>query len=280
MSVVLVLLMLLAGCATGLAQAETAEPAVVRAVARVKVLTRVLALARGADRPLPTTVWHPAPLTGRHPILLFSHGLGGLPAHFAPLATSWAEAGFVVAAPAYPHTNARVRVDRRDVRNQPADAAYVLDRVKALDGTPGDDFAGHLDLGRVAAVGFSAGGTTTLGMLRDGHDPALLAAVSVAGRRPLSDFGGTGVPVLFVHGDRDRVVPIGAGRAAFEAVPWAKRFVTVRGAGHGPYLKPGHLEFPRVTGLILTFLRVHLFRDAESSGWTEVPPIRTAEYAG
>ncbi|GIE97335.1 hypothetical protein Ari01nite_48000 [Paractinoplanes rishiriensis] len=270
------LLMLLAGCATGVAEAEVAESAVVRAVARVKVLTRVLALARGADRPLPTTVWHPAVLTGRHPILLFSHGLGGLPAHFTPLATTWAEAGFVVAAPAYPHTNARVRVDRHDIRNQPADAAYVLDRVKALDGSEGDLFAGHLDVGRVAAVGFSAGGTTTLGILRAGHDPALLAAVSIAGRRPLAEFGGTGVPVLFVHGDRDKVVPLSAGWAVFEAVPWPKRFVAVPGAGHGQYLRPGHPEFPRVAGLILTFLRDRL----DSPIWSEVPPVRTAEHAG
>jgi dienelactone hydrolase len=217
------------------------------------VRTRTLRLARGADRPLPTTVWYPA-TAGRHPIVLFSHGLGGLPRQFAPLAVQWARAGYVVAAPAYPHTNGRVPIDDADVRHQPADAAYVIDRIKALDASPGDPLAGRLDVGRVAAAGFSAGGTTTLGLLREGHDPALRAAVSVAGRRPATAFGGPATPVLFLHGDRDPVVPIAAGRAACDAVPWPKRFVTFRGEGHGQYLNPGDPGFPRASAVILAFL--------------------------
>jgi dienelactone hydrolase len=242
---VAMLLALLAGCGT--ARATTAAP---------RVLTRTLMLARGADRPLPTILWYPARLPGRHPIVLFSHGLGGRPEQFAPLLTGFAEAGYVVAAPAYPHTNARVVVDRADIARQPADAAYVLGRVKALDTVAGDVFAGHLDVGRVVAVGFSAGGTTTLGLLAEGHDPALTAAVSIAGRRPPGPFGGAPTAVLFLHGDRDPVVPIKAGRQAYAAVPWpAKRFVTMLGAGHGRFLLPGDPAYPRVSALLLAFLR-------------------------
>lgn len=233
----------------GTARAVTARP---------RVLARELPLERGELRPLPTTVWFPAELAGRHPVVLFSHGLGGLPEHFAPLAEQWAAAGYIVAAPAYPYTNQRVRVDPGDVRNQPADAAYVLDRVLALDGVAGDVFAGHVDTGRAAAVGFSAGGTTTLGMFHAGHDRKLRAAVSIAGRRPLPAFGGPATPVLFLHGDRDRVVPIGAGRQAYAAVPWEKRFVTMNGHGHGEYLKPGDPGYPHASSLILDFLETHL----------------------
>jgi dienelactone hydrolase len=236
---------LLAGCGTAHA-GESVTP-------KPRVLTRTLGLARGADRPLPTTVWYSVPLTGRHPVILFSHGLGGLPGHFAPLAASWAEAGYIVAAPAYPHTNAGVRVLRADVRNQPADAAYVLGRVRELDTTEGDVLAGHVDGSRVAAVGFSAGGTTTLGLLRPGHDPALRAAVSIAGRRPVTEFGGPAAPVLFLHGDRDQVVPVSAGRAAYAAVPWQKTFVTIPGR-HGQYLNPRDRAYPRASALILRFL--------------------------
>jgi dienelactone hydrolase len=226
--------------------------------ARPRVVVRVLPLARGEARPLPTTVWHPGDLAGQHPVILFSHGLGGLPEHFAPLAEEWARAGYIVVAPAYPHTNGGVTVDARDVRNQPADAAYVLDRVKALAATAGDVLAGHVDTGRVAAVGFSAGGTTTLGMFHAGHDPALRAAVSIAGRRPLPAFGGPATPMLFLHGDHDRVVPIAAGREAYAAVPWPKRFETIRGAGHGEYLNPGDPGHPHASALILDFLAAHL----------------------
>jgi dienelactone hydrolase len=258
LSLGLALLALLAGCGTAVAQAGPGERAVARPAARTRVLVRTLHLSRAPDRPLVTTIWYPAGTTGPHPIVLFSHGLGGLPAQFAPLAAGWVEAGFVVAAPAYPHTNARVRTDRQDVRRQPADAGYVLARVKALDGVEGDVLAGRLDVGRVAAVGFSAGGTTTLGLLRAGHDPALRAAISVSGRPPASPFGGPAVPVLLVHGDRDRVVPIGAGEDAYAAVPWAKRFVVVRGGGHGQFLRPGNKDYPRIAAMILDFLRERL----------------------
>jgi dienelactone hydrolase len=225
---------------------------------------RELTLSRGDDRPLPTTVWYPtgpdgttvAP--GRHPIILFSHGVGGLPEQFAPLASTWVAAGFVVAAPAYPHTNGRSRLDPGDIRQQPADAAYVLRRVRELDTSPGDPLAGHLDVTNLAAVGFSAGGTTTMGLFTNGHDRALQAAVSIAGRAPVTPFGGPAAPFLFLHGDQDPVVPISAGRAAYEAVPWPKRFVTMPGQGHGQFLNPGDRDYARSCELILAFLRAHL----------------------
>jgi dienelactone hydrolase len=241
---------LLAGCAPPAVHAVAADPP--------PVTTRVLQLARGRARPLPVTLWYRRSIAGRHPIILFSHGLGGLPRQFAPIAATWVGAGYVVAAPTYPHTNARVRVDASDVRHQPADAAYVLDRLRALDRTAGDPLAGHLATDRVAAIGFSAGATTTLGMLTARHDPALRAAVSIAGRRPPSEFGGPAVPVLFLHGDRDRTVPIAAGRAAYRALPWPKRFVPLAGEGHGQYLNPGDSGYPRASALILEFLRANL----------------------
>ncbi|MET3423629.1 putative dienelactone hydrolase [Actinoplanes tereljensis] len=232
-----VLVALLAGCGGSVAHAES----------RAGVTTRILLLARGRDRPLPTTIWSLDGLTGKHPVVLFSHGLGGLPAHFAPLAATWARAGFIVVAPTYPHTNAKVRVDRSDVRNQPADAAFALHAAEKADP--------RLDAARVVAVGFSAGGTTTLGLLRAGHDPGIVAAVSVAGRRPPSAFGGPSVPVLFVHGDRDGTVPLRAGRDAYAALPWPKTFVTVPAGRHGDYLKVGRPGYPMVSARILAFLQ-------------------------
>ncbi|MEU4424489.1 dienelactone hydrolase family protein [Actinoplanes sp. NPDC024001] len=242
-AMVAALLLLVAGCGTGPRAQAAAAPAVV---------TRVIHLARGTDRPLPTTIWYEGELAGRHPIVLFSHGLGGLPEQFAPLAETWAKAGYVVAAPTYPRTNGRVKVDASDIRRQPADAAYVLKQLAA------GDLAAHLDLDRVAAVGFSAGGTTTLGLFRDGHSPALRAAVSVSGRRPPTAFAGPGAPMLFLHGDEDPVVPISAGRAAYRAAPWQKEFVVVRGAGHGQFLNPGHPDYPSVSTRILRFLEQHV----------------------
>jgi predicted dienelactone hydrolase len=217
------------------------------------MITRVEHFARGADRPLDTTIWLPSDisdLAGLRPVVLFSHGLGGLPAQFAPLAATWVAAGYVVIAPAYPHTNGNVKIDKSDVRHQAADAVFVLHEIF------GRAAIWHADPNRVLAVGFSAGGTTTLGLLRDGHLPGLAGAVSIAGRRPSSAFGGAPVPVLFVHGDQDPTVPIEAGRAAYAALPWpSKRFVVMPGGRHGDYLQPGNPSFARASTTILDFLR-------------------------
>jgi len=178
--------------------------------------------------------------------VLFSHGLGGLAAQFTPIISTWVAGGFAVVAPAYPHTNGKVKVNSADVRNQPADAFFVL---RSLAGDP------RLDLDHVVPVGFSAGATTTLGMLRRGRASGIVAAVSVAGRRPSTAFGGAPVPVLFVHGDQDPTVPIDAGRAAYRALPGPKTFVVVPGGKHGDYLNPGNPAYPRISGMILEFLR-------------------------
>ena len=48
----------------------------------------------------------------------------------------------------------------------------------------------------------------------------------------IDKIGRVGCPVLAVHGDRDRIVPIALGRELFEAAPEPKAFHTVAGAGH------------------------------------------------
>jgi len=231
-------LVVLSGCAGG---ARASSP---RSSPPPPAAPRFLHLARGSARPLDTSVWYPTG-AGRHPVVLFSHGLGGEPAQFTPIISTWVAAGFAVVAPAYPHTNGKVEVDPADVRNQPADATFVLHSLA------GDR---RLDLDRVVPVGFSAGGTTTLGLLRRGHSPGIVAAISVAGRRPSSAYGGAPVPVLFVHGDQDPTVPIAAGRAAYRALPWHKTFVVVPGGRHGDYLNPGNPAYPRISAEIVTFL--------------------------
>lgn len=190
------------------------------------VQVRRLSLSRGADRPLPTTVWVPRG-DGPFPLIVFSHGLGGTPAAYAELLSAWAEAGFVVAAPAFPHTSAgAAQFNVLDVLNQPADASHVLTRVLA-------SLRGKVDSGRVAAAGHSAGGITTLGMFTGSRDERLLAGVVLAGRQIIATpFTGPAAPLLFVHGRRDATVTYAEGRAAYDATPWPKAFLTVTEGGH------------------------------------------------
>jgi dienelactone hydrolase len=223
---------------------------------------RHLDLARGPDRPLPTTLWYPRG-PGKFPLVLLSHGLTGLPQQFATIGTRWAAAGFVVAAPAYPHTASGVATfDITDVINQPMDASYVLDEVLALDSRPGDPLAGHLDPTAVAAAGHSAGGYTTTALLTSQRDSRLRAAIVLAAGLLGGTYGGAPIPVLFVHGDADQTVSYrDGGRAAYDALPWPKAFLTMRGGDHGGYLTPGNRGFDQVVETTTDFLRWSLYGD-------------------
>jgi dienelactone hydrolase len=248
----------------------SASPTVTRTAASARgeapartftVKTRKLQLDRGKDRPLPTTVWFPDDGPGPFPVIVFSHGLTARPGDYAGILTRWARAGFVVAAPAYPHTSAGVAdFDVIDLLNQPADASAVLTGVLALDGKAGDPLAGRLDGDHVAAAGHSGGGITTLGLLSGTRDERLDAAVVLAGRQVLPGaFTGTPIPVLFVHGKLDRTVRYADGLAAFRAVPWPKALLTLPTAGH---VVTSGKEFDLVADATTDFWRWSLYGDA------------------
>lgn len=231
---------------------------------------RTLMLNRGS-RSLPVLLWYPTQdgrvAPGRFPLVLFSHGLHSLPELHAPLITRWAAAGFVVAAPAYPHTKRRTpRFSRDDVRRQPADAWHVINEVLRLDTVEGDPLAGHLDSTRIGAAGHSAGGFTTAGLFAAGHSARLRAGIVIAaGALTGATFAGPPAALLFVHGDADRTVPVSRGRAGYEQVPWpAKAFLTLPGQGHGEYLRPGRPGFNEVVRTTTDFLRATLYGDAQA----------------
>ena len=212
---------------------------------RFAVGVRDFAFARGADRPLPTRVWYPATgsagLTptaaptaarGAYPVVVFSHGLSSQPSDYAELLAGWARAGFVVAAPIYPHTSyGTADFNTYDIVNQPADAGAVLTQLLALNG--GDPLSGHLDAGRVAAAGHSAGAITTAGLFSAARDSRLKAGILLAGSDFRSaPFTGDPAALLMVHGKRDDTVAYGAARTVFAAIPWSRAMLTVTDGGH------------------------------------------------
>lgn len=230
--------------------------------------TRTLKLSR-AGRSLPTTVWYPATgkgtgtpvAAGRFPLVIFSHGLRGLPAYHEGLTTRLAAAGFVVAAPTYPFTRQGASpFNPVDTANQPADASYVVTELLRLDGRAGDLFAGHLDPARVGAAGYSAGGFTTAGLLAGERDTRIKGAIVIAGG-PLGTFSGPSTPVLFIHGDQDETVPYSVAHGAYTRLSWPKAFLTELGQGHGGYLGPGAKGFDQAMRTMLDFLRWTLYGD-------------------
>lgn len=244
---------------------------------------RQLSLSRGADRPLPTTIWYPArskqrgaaPAIGRFPLVLFSHGLTGAPAAYEGLLTRLASAGFVVAAPAYPHTSAGASsFSLVDVLNQPADAWHVIGAILQLDSKSGDPLAGHIEA-RVGIAGHSAGGYTTAGMLSAPAGGGSSGASAPGAKTPNANVAGaviisggsmgavveSGPPALFIHGDQDPTVTYSTGRHAFASVPGPKAFLTVLGGGHWEFLAPGARGFDPTVQTMTDFLRWTLYGD-------------------
>jgi dienelactone hydrolase len=241
-------------------------PAVAYALGR-----RDFTFERGADRPLPTRVWYPAqgvapavanpvdgamPADGRFPLIIFSHGLTSNPNDFAALLTRWAQAGFVVAGPVFPHTAYGVaHFDPADIGNQPADVRHVLDQLLAL---PGDPLRDIIDPDRLAAAGHSGGGITTVGLFSAERDERLKAGVVIAG----TDFRGTpftgpAAGMMFVHGEDDDTVTYRAGHTVFEAVPWSRAMLSIAAGGH----VITDTDFETITGTTTEFLRWSLYGD-------------------
>lgn len=103
----------------------------------------------------------PAVAEGRHPLILLSHGSGGNAAGLGWLAEGLVAKGAIVLAVDHPGSTSGDSSPRRsldlDARARDLDAAlqYVL---------ADPDFAPHIDAKRIAAIGFSLGGTTALGL--------------------------------------------------------------------------------------------------------------------
>ena len=189
-------------------------------------------------RSLPTKVFAPADgLPGRpYPLIVFAHGSGGLGTGYDVLLRTWAAAGYVVAAPAFPVAteNAEPGAWIDDLPNLPADVSFVADQMVKRD-------AGLVDPGRIGAAGHSMGAMVTLTVAANTccHDARIKAAVVLAGR----ETPGSGqywshirTPILFVHGDADDNVPYADGRRAYADAPPPRFLLTVLGGDHGdPY---------------------------------------------
>jgi dienelactone hydrolase len=169
----------------------------------------------------------------------------------------------VLALPAYPHTSVEAGDYRRkDIKNQPADAHFVIRKVRDLGRAPGDPLHGRIDGSHVAAVGHSAGGYTTAGMFDKGHDPRLKAGVVMAGWMAPGAFAGPSARILFMHGDSDPVVPVDDTWDMYGRVRWPKAFVLLEKNHHAAWMLPGNKGFPEMESLVTDFLRWNLYGDA------------------
>ncbi len=213
------------------------------------------------DRTFETVLWYPAtgspsgsdevpdatvdaPIDtdhGPYPLIVLSHGWTANPQVYQVLGRTWASAGYVVAAPAYPlsNTSAPGGPIIGDVSNQPADATFVLDQVLA-DAT----LAPVLDESSIGAAGHSLGAITTFGLAyadccTDDRIDATIPMAGVAGlvESPDNYFDGPATPLLVIHGTDDTTVPYASSVDAYAKASAPKMFVTFQGGDHiWPYI--------------------------------------------
>lgn len=201
------------------------------------------------ERTLKTTVWFPessasspVPADG-FPIVLYSHGFGSSRNENPGLAEHLASHGFVVIAPTFPGSTllAPGGPNGLDAPNQPRDLSFVLDRLLAQSGDPTHPLHHRLDPSRVAAVGLSMGGLTTL--LVTFHptlrDPRIDVAVAVAPASAIFTrrfYETTSTPVLTLYGDQDAILAFDPNATTFaREVDRPGALITVRGGTHAGF---------------------------------------------
>ncbi len=229
-----------------------------------------------AGRTLITRVWYPAsggkagavtadaPLApGRYPLILFSHGWGGVPETYLAEIVPLAAAGFIVAAPEYPTSASGRQTNLQDGvnGNQSLDASEVITRVLAFGSTAGNPFYQHVDGGRgVGAAGHSLGGITTDGLISSKRDSRVTAAIILAGSA-IGTPTGSPVKVLFIHGDQDPTVSYAGARAAYTAIGWPKAFLTHLGQGHDSWVWSNGATYRQTRDTMLDWMRWALYGD-------------------
>jgi predicted dienelactone hydrolase len=184
----------------------------------------------------------PATASGPFPLVVFGHGFKATPAIYARLLRAWASAGYVVAAPVFPLSNADAPggADESDIVNQPADMSFVITRVLAAAAADHGILSHLVDPDEVAVAGQSDGAATALATAYDTRylDRRVDAAIILSGAEimPGPYFRGRNPPLLATQGTADKINRPKYTYQFFHAAHTPKFLLRLLGARHiGPY---------------------------------------------
>jgi dienelactone hydrolase len=232
------------------------------------------------SRTLVTTIWYPAAVRpsasatldavpdtahGPYPLIVFAHGLGTVPSDYQSLLSTWAAAGFVVAAPKFPLTSLGTPggVDTADVYSQPGDVSFVINVLLLDSAVRSNPLSGMIAANEIGVAGHSEGAITTLGFFNTCcRDPRIKAAAVFSGD-PEAYPGGRYVfngqpPMLVVHGTKDGFLPYGEMVSVFNEQKGPKALLSLLGANHGNWERPRSKWFASVAHTSTDFFRRYL----------------------
>ena len=202
---------------------------------------------------------------GPFPLVLFSHGNGGIRFQSFFFAAHLASHGYVVVCPdhrgnTFVDIGAGI-VDPDVAKNRPLDLSFLIDQFLAFNTTSGDPFAGAIDPERIGVSGHSfggytafaiAGGTFAVGTFTDPRVKAILPQAPAA---PFPDafFDAIHIPTLILGGSIDVTTPFAENQQRpFDLLPSGAAVV-----GLGELADAGHFtfsDFCEVPRTLLSFL--------------------------
>ncbi len=216
------------------------------------------------SREIPYKSYAPANPTGRCPVIIFSHGLGGSRDGYGYLGSFWASNGYVTIHLQHHGSDDGVWRDTpqaermksmqesamklQNAVDRPRDVSFAIDQLAKLDAE--GPLHGHLDTNRIGVAGHSFGAYTTMavagqgvanrgGLFRDARVKAAIA-MSTPTPRPTTDAAmrDVKIPMMHMTGTRD-TSPIGQPqkpedrRGPFDHIRGADQFlVTFAGGDH------------------------------------------------
>jgi predicted dienelactone hydrolase len=164
---------------------------------------------------------------GTYPLVVFSHGNGGLRIQSFFFAAHLASHGYIVVSPDH-HGNTFVDqlagiVDPNVAVNRPLDMSFLIDEFLAFNGTAGTFFQGSIDPARIGASGHSFGGYTSFALASGPFEDARVKAIMPqAPAAPFDEafFDAIHVPVFIVGGSIDMTTPFdGSQQRPFDLLP-------------------------------------------------------------
>jgi len=199
---------------------------------------------------------------GLFPLIVFAPGFLQCDGSYAFLLSSWASAGYVVAAVTFPHTSCHDEsdADEQDLVNQPADVSFVIAQLLGARERSAGPLAGLVNPGEVAVAGQSDGGDTVAAVAGNSccRNHLVKAAIVLAGAEwPLGGryFASAAPPVLFVQGSADTVNPPWASLQLYQADTTGPRYyLDVLGASHLSPFEGSGTQQRLVAGVTAAFL--------------------------